>query len=73
MNLWLLAEGNDGWRDSYGVSDGHVHTAVFGMDNKQGFAVLHMDFCLMLCDSLDGREVWGRVDTGMCMAEFLCC
>ena len=26
----------------------------------------------MLCGSLDGRGVWGRMDTGICMAEFLC-
>ena len=23
-------------RDSWGVGDGHVHTAIFKMDNKQG-------------------------------------
>ena len=27
----------------------------------------------MLCDSLDGRGVWGRMDTCICMAESLCC
>ena len=27
----------------------------------------------MLCDSLDGREVWERMDTCKCMAESLCC
>ena len=27
----------------------------------------------MLCGSLDGRGVWGRMDTGMCMAESLHC
>ena len=26
-----------GGRDSYGVQDGHVHTAVFKMDNQPGF------------------------------------
>ena len=26
----------------------------------------------MLCANLDGRQVWGRVDTCICMAEFLC-
>ena len=28
--------------------------------------------CLMLCGSLDGRGVWGRMDTCVCMAESLC-
>ena len=27
----------------------------------------------MLYGSLDGRGVWGRVDTSICMAESLCC
>ena len=27
----------------------------------------------MLCGSLDGREVWGRMDTWICMAESLHC
>ena len=27
----------------------------------------------MLCDSLDGREVWGEMDTCMCMTESLHC
>ena len=27
----------------------------------------------LLCGSLDGRGVCGRMDTGLCMAESLCC
>ena len=27
----------------------------------------------MLCGSLDGKGVWGRVDTYICKAESLCC
>ena len=27
----------------------------------------------MLCGSLDGRGVWGTMDTCICMAESLCC
>ena len=27
----------------------------------------------MLCGSLDGRGVWGRMDRCICMAESLCC
>ena len=29
--------------------------------------------CSMFCGSLEGREIWGRVDTCICMAESLCC
>ena len=52
-----------GGRDSLGVWDGHVHTAIFKMHNQQGFTVQHMEFCSMLCGSLDGRGVWRRMDT----------
>ena len=27
----------------------------------------------MLCGSLDGRRIWGRMDTCICIAESLCC
>ena len=32
-----------------------------------------MEIDSMLCVSLDGREVWGRMDTCICMAESLNC
>ena len=32
-----------------------------------------MKFCSILCGSLDGKGVWGRMDTCICMAEFLHC
>ena len=32
-----------------------------------------MELCLMLCNSLDGRGVWERMDTCRCMAESLFC
>ena len=28
--------------------------------------------CSVLCGNVDGREVWGRMDTCICMAESLC-
>ena len=31
VNLWL-----PGWKDSEGVWDGHVHSAIFKMDKQQG-------------------------------------
>ena len=54
MNLWL-PEGRDG------VWESHIHVAVFKMDNQQGPTVSCMEPCLGLCDSLDEREVWGRM------------
>ena len=32
-----------------------------------------MELCSMLCASLDGRGAWGRMETCICMAEFLYC
>ena len=46
-------------RDSQGVWDGHVHTAIFKMDNQQGPNVQHTELGSMLCGNLDGR-VFGR-------------
>ena len=30
-----------------------------------------MELCLMLCGNQEGKGVWGRVDTRMCMPESL--
>ena len=60
-NLWFL-----GGRDSQGVWDGHVHTALFKMDKNK-------ELCSMLCARLDGMGIWGRMDTCICMAEFFHC
>ena len=32
-----------------------------------------MELCLMLCGTPDGRGVWGRKDTCICLAESLGC
>ena len=29
----------------------------------------HVELCSMLCGSLNGKGVWGRMDTCICMAE----
>ena len=39
------------------------------MDNQQGPVVYHMELCSMLCGSLDGRGVWERMDTCICMDQ----
>ena len=43
------------------------------MGNQQGPTVQHRELCSVLRGSLNGREVWGRMDTCICMAESLCC
>ena len=37
------------------------------MDNQQGPTVQHRELCTVLCGSLNGRGVWGK------MTESLCC
>ena len=42
------------------------------MDNQQRPTVQHMELCSILHGSLDGRGLWGRMNTCLCMAESLC-
>ena len=46
---------------------------MFKMDSQQSHTVQHTELCPILCGSQDGRGVWGKVDTCVCMAESLCC
>ena len=41
-------------------------------NNQQGPSVQHREFCSMSSGSLEGRGVWGRMDTCICKAESLC-
>ena len=43
------------------------------MDNQQGPTIKYMEFCSMLWGSLDGRGVWGRMDTCVFTVESLSC
>ena len=47
--------------DSKGVWDGHVHTAVFKMDNQRGLTVQHMELSAM--DQPGWEGCWGEMDT----------
>ena len=53
--------------------DGFVHIAIFKRDNQQGPTVEYRELCSMFCGTLDGKGVWERVDSYICMAESLCC
>ena len=50
---------------------GYVHTAVFKMSNQQGPTVQHVELCSVLRGSLYERGLLGRMDTCICMTEFL--
>ena len=43
-----------------------------GKDVRKGQGVWDQ-LCSVLRNSLDVREVWGRMDTCICVAESLCC
>ena len=70
--LMVAAEWETGVRD-LGSLDGQVHTTTLQVDNQQEPTAQHMELCSMLRGSLDGRAVWGRIDTCKCMAEVLHC
>ena len=68
MNLWLP------WRKAGQGQSGSLgwictNTSIFKMDNQQGPAVQHRELSSVLYSSLDGRGVWGRMDTATCVAE----
>ena len=61
-------------RDSLPLShQGSPLTSICKMDHQQGPTAQHVELCAVLCGSLDGRGVWGRMDMCTCMAEALCC
>ena len=68
--LMVAGEWETGVRD-LGSLDGQVHTATLQVDNQQEPTAQHMELCSMLRGSLDGRRVWGKMHTCICMAESL--
>ena len=68
-NQLMVARG----RDCHGAWKGLVHTDIFKMDSQQGPTVWHREICSLLCSSLDGRKVWGRMGPCIRMAECLHC
>ena len=72
MNLCSL-RGKNRAKVSWGVWDGHVHIAIFKMNNQKGPSVPLMKLCSLLCGSLDGRGACGRMDPWICAAESLHC
>ena len=75
-DLAAAAAGGKGGGKGYSWTwtwDGHVHTAIFKMDNQQGSAVWHRELCSVWRGSPDGSGVWRRMDTRVCTAESLWC
>ena len=64
----------EGWGEGivreFGIN---THTLLYlkWITNKD--LLQHRELCSMLCGSLGGKGVWGRMDTCICMAEPLSC
>ena len=50
-----------------------VNTTVYKTGNPQGPSVQHRELCLILCNNLNGKRIWKRIDTCICITESLCC
>ena len=55
-----LPRAKGGVEDRLGVWDGHVHTAVFNMDNQQAPTVWHRELFSVLCDGLYGERIFKK-------------
>ena len=60
-----------GVRNSEGIWEGHVYTAIFKMDNQQKPIVQHMELCFMC--QLGWEGTLGENNKCICMAESLHC
>ena len=72
MNLWLPG-GQGREKDRLGICNWHVHTAIFKIDNQQGPTVQHREHCSILCNKLNGKRIWKRIDICICITESFCC
>ena len=70
-NKLMVVGGKDWGRDSQGVLDGHVHTAIFKMGNQQRPSIAYGTL-LNISGSQDERGVWERMDTYICITESFC-
>ena len=59
-------------RDSQGLWDGHVHTAIFKTEPTRNYCIAHNSAQCYVATWMGG-EVWGRMDPCLCMAESLFC
>ena len=72
MNLWLPV--GEGWREGIVrefAIDMYTLLHLKRITNKD--LLYSTGNSAQCCGSLDGRGVWGRMDTCMCMVELLCC
>ena len=72
MRQWTYGFWEEGWEEGivreFGI-DMYILLYLKQIINKGLFCTIHG----MLCDSPDGKGVWGVMDTNICMAESLHC
>ena len=68
----LLAWGENWGKDTGFEMDMYTLLYLKRITNKV-LLYKHRELCSMLCGSLDGRGVRGRMDACVCLAESLCC
>ena len=70
----MVADG-EGWGKGQLGSLGWtcIYTTMLKMSNQQGPTVESLEFCSMLYGCLNGRGIWGIMETCVCMAESLHC
>ena len=59
-NELTVAGGRERGRNSQGLGDAHVHTALFTVGSRQGPFAQHRELCSMVHGSLDGSGVGGE-------------
>ena len=71
VNLWL--PGRERWREGIVREFGMDRCTLLYLKWVTNKDIMHRNLCSMLCGNLDGRGVWGRMDTCVCVAEILHC
>ena len=49
------------------------YSSVYKMDNQQGPDAKHRELCSILCNNLNGKRIWKRIDICICTTESFCC
>ena len=69
-----MVPSGEGWREGIVRESGKdMHTLLYLKWITDKDLLYGIGSSAQLCGSLDGRGVWGSMDTWVCLAEVLCC